>query len=63
MNLCLALPARFFPALFLFGFYVLDPASVSLMFELTIGQIILVVIGFVVYISVRWCTYILNIDI
>ncbi len=59
----LAFVLALFPALFLFGFYMLDPAAVGLMFELTIGQIILVAIGFVVYASVRWCTYILNIDI
>ena len=59
----LALVLSLFPAGFLFGFYALDPSSVGLMFELTIGQIILVIIGIIVYASVRWSIYLLKLDI
>ncbi len=59
----LAFVLALFPPGFLVGFYVLDPSSVALMFELIIGQIILLVIGFVVFVATRWSTYILDIEI
>jgi tight adherence protein B len=59
----LALVLALFPPGFLLGFYLLDPASVGLMFELFVGQIILLVIGFIVYLATRWSTYILDIEI
>jgi tight adherence protein B len=59
----LALVLALFPPGFLVGFYLLDPSSVALMFELVIGQIILLVIGFVVFVATRWSTYILDIEI
>lgn len=59
----LALVLALFPPGFLMGFYLLDPASVGLMFELTIGQFILVGIGFIVYAATRWSSYILDIEI
>jgi tight adherence protein B len=59
----LALLLGLFPPGFLLGFYILDPASVGLMFDTIIGQIILLVIGFLIFLAVRWCIAILDIDI
>ena len=59
----LAMVLAMFPPGFLIGFYVMDPGSVGLLFELIIGQIILVVVGFIVYISVLWSIWILDFDI
>ena len=59
----LAIVLAMFPPGFLLGFYALDPASVGLMFEMVVGQFILLFIGFIVYISIRWSIYILKFDI
>ena len=52
-----------FPPAFLLGFYLLDPVSVGLMFNWIVGQVILVVIGLLVFLAVRWCHYILDIEV
>ena len=59
----LAFVLALFPPGFLLGFYALDPYSVGLMFEMIIGQIALLVIGFIVYISIRWSIKIMKFDI
>ena len=59
----LALVLAMFPPGFLVGFYLLDPSSVGLMFDLVIGQFVLLVIGFIVYVAVRWSMYIMKFDI
>jgi len=59
----LAFVLALFPPGFLLGFYVLDPESVGMLFETLIGQIILVVIGFLVYFAVRMCAKILDIEV
>jgi tight adherence protein B len=52
-----------FPLAFLVGFYLMDPASVGLLFSTLIGQFILLAIGFLVFIAIRWCFFILDIDV
>lgn len=59
----LAFVLALFPPGFLLGFYVLDPVSVGMLFETLIGQLILVVIGFLVYIAVKMCAKILDIEV
>ncbi len=59
----LTLVLGMFPPGFLLGFYVLDPASVGLLFETLVGQFVLLAIGFLVFVAVRWCIYILDIDV
>ena len=51
-----------FPIVFLIGFTVLDPAMMNRMYTTTAGQLILLGVGALVYVSVRWCIHILNID-
>lgn len=52
-----------FPLVFLLGFLALDPAQGSLLFSTILGQIILLVIGIMVYASVRWAQRILALNI
>ena len=59
----LAFVLSLFPPAFLLGFYALDPYSVGLMFEMIIGQLALLLVGFIVYVAVRWSAYIMKIDI
>ncbi len=59
----LAMVLALFPPGFMAGFYFLDPASVGLMFELIVGQIILFVVGLIVYFAIRWSNFILKFDI
>lgn len=58
----LALMLAMFPPGFLLGFYALDPISVGLMFEMIVGQLVLLVVGFIVYVAIRWSLYILKVD-
>jgi len=51
-----------FPIVFLAGFTVLDPAMMSYMYTTLAGQLVLLLCGVMVYISVRWCMSILAID-
>jgi tight adherence protein B len=50
-----------FPFLFLALFYVLDPSGTALVFSTAIGQIVLCVVGVLVFGSVRWASSILKI--
>ena len=59
----LAFVLALFPPGFLVGFYLLDPESVGMLFDTLIGQIILVVIGFLVYFAIRVCAKILDIEV
>lgn len=52
-----------FPAVFLGGFYFLDPRGISLLFSTVIGQIVLLIVIALVCISIQWCRKILNIDV
>lgn len=51
-----------FPIFFLLMFIVLDPTSTSLLFQTLIGQMVLLAVGAVVYVSVKWCMSILKVD-
>lgn len=51
-----------FPIVFLLGFYALDPAQGGLLLHTILGQIVLLVIGVLVYASVRWARRILALD-
>jgi tight adherence protein B len=52
-----------FPFAFMGFFYIMAPEAMSLMFSTIIGQVIVVFIGILVYISVKWARRILAIDI
>jgi tight adherence protein B len=49
-----------FPFLFLGLYYLLDPGSTGLVFSLVAGQLVLCVVGLLVYGSVRWARWILR---
>jgi tight adherence protein B len=53
----------FCPAIFLAGFYLLDPAGTGLIFTTLVGQITLVVVGILVYVSVQWARRILGLNV
>jgi tight adherence protein B len=52
-----------FPFAFMGFFYVMAPDAMGLMFSTIIGQVIVVIIGILVYVSVKWAKRILDIDI
>lgn len=51
-----------FPLFFLIMFALLDPLSTQFLFSKIIGQFVLLAVGVTVYVSVRWCMYILTVD-
>lgn len=51
-----------FPLLFLVGFTLLDPVSMGYLYNTFLGQIVLLVVGVIVYLSCRWCLRILTIQ-
>lgn len=51
-----------FPFFFLIMFAVLDPVSTWFLFETILGQMILLVVGVIVFFAVRWCMNILDVD-
>lgn len=61
-NRRVALLLALFPFLFLIGFTLLDPVSMSYLYETVLGQFILLGVGGLVYVSVLWCFRILKID-
>lgn len=52
-----------FPWVFLAGFYLFEPEGTTLMFTTIPGQIVVVAIGALVYVSYRWAMKILNVNI
>jgi Flp pilus assembly protein TadB len=58
----LALILACFPFVFLVLFAVLDPVSTGYLFATLLGQFVLLAVGALVYVSVRWCMRILNVD-
>lgn len=52
-----------FPVVFLMGFYFFDPDSTELLLRTIPGQIILLVVGLLDFISVTWAQRILKIDV
>jgi len=52
-----------FPAVFLAGFMFLEPKGTSLLFTTIAGQLLLVLIGVLVYVSVRWGNKILAVEV
>lgn len=52
-----------FPLAFLAGFYLLDSRSTGLIFTTLPGQVLLVVVFAMIYVSVRWSSKILSIDV
>ena len=51
-----------FPLFFLAGFTLLDPTSMSFLYNTILGQLVLLGVGAIVYFSCRWCLRILTID-
>jgi len=58
----LALVLGMFPIIFLIGFSFLDPASTSFLYNTVIGQIVLVGVGVLIFLSMKWCQKILSIE-
>lgn len=52
-----------FPALFLMGFGLIDPEGTSLLFTTVIGQIVLVVVAVLMFLSAKLSQRILNLDV
>jgi tight adherence protein B len=52
-----------FPFLFLFGFYLLDPESTDLILRTIPGQMVLLVVGLLDFLSIIWAQRILKIDV
>ena len=51
-----------FPVVFLVGFSMLDPKMMHYMYNTTLGQVILLGVGALVFVAVKWCIAILNAD-
>lgn len=51
-----------FPMFFLLMFAVLDPISTWFLFDKTLGHFVLLGVGALVYVAVRWCMVILRVD-
>ena len=58
----LAMLLGMFPLIFLLMFAVLDPISTWFLFDKTLGQFVLLGVGAMVYVAVRWCMVILRVD-
>ncbi len=58
----LALMLSLFPVFFLGLFTMLDPVSMGLLYSTLIGNLILVLVGFIVFIAFKWCMAILDKD-
>lgn len=58
----LALLLSLFPVGFLGLFTLMDPVSMNLLYTTLIGNLILCLVGFIVFISFKWCMAILDID-
>jgi|GEM_PF-849079 tight adherence protein B len=59
----LAIILSSFPIFFLGLFTVLDPASMNLLYSTLIGNLVLVVVGGIVFVSFKWCMAILDVDL
>jgi tight adherence protein B len=59
----LAIILSSFPIFFLGLFTLLDPASMNLLYSTLIGNLVLVVVGGIVFISFKWCMAILDVDL
>ena len=58
----LALVLGCFPAAFLLLFSLLDPVSTGLLYTTLLGNLVLCLVGAIVAVAVKWCTYILDMD-
>lgn len=58
----LAMMLSLFPLFFLGLFTLLDPVAMNLLYTTLIGNLILVFVGFIVFIAFKWCMAILNKD-
>lgn len=58
----LAIILSSFPVCFLILFSILDPASMNLLYGTLIGNLVLVLVGAIVFISFKWCMAILDVD-
>lgn len=58
----MALLLGMFPLFFLLMFAVLDPISTRYLFDKWLGQFVLLAVGALVYVAVRWCMAILRVD-
>jgi Flp pilus assembly protein TadB len=58
----LALMLGCFPIFFLLLFSVLDPVSTGLLYTTFIGNMILCLVGFIIFVAVKWCMAILDLD-
>lgn len=52
-----------FPLGFLAMFYIMDPVSTGSLFNTVLGQLVLLAVGALIYIAVRWALRIINIDV
>ncbi|MGE0755660.1 MAG: type II secretion system F family protein [Pirellulaceae bacterium] len=58
----LALVLGVFPIFFLAGFTLLDPVSMGLLYSTFVGNVILCLVGCIVFGAFKWCQAILNLD-
>ena len=58
----LALMLSLFPLFFLGLFTLMDPVSMNLLYTTLLGNLVLCVVGFIVFIAFRWCLAILDLD-
>jgi tight adherence protein B len=52
-----------FPVLFLGFFSLLDPVAIARLFDGVLGQLVLVVVGLLVYVGVRWALRIMRLEV
>ena len=51
-----------FPLFFLGLFTLMDPVSMNLLYTTLIGNLVLLLVGFIVFVAFKWCMFILNKD-
>ncbi len=58
----LAMMLSLFPLFFLGLFTLMDPVSMNLLYTTLLGNLVLCLVGFIVFIAFRWCMAILDLD-
>lgn len=58
----LAMVLGMFPLFFLAAFTLLDPVNTGYLYSTVIGQCVLLAVGVLIYVALRWCMSILDVD-
>jgi tight adherence protein B len=59
----LAIILSAFPFVFMAGFSLMDPKMLGVLYTTLLGQVVVLVVGIIVFFAAKWCQRILNIDV